>query len=95
MSGAPYEGQPTLQVLGSKRIAGGNAERYRLLLSDGKYLQSFSMLSTQLNHLVTENQLPEFTIIKVNQHITSVVNKNENDERYVQPLICCTPRSFD
>lgn len=82
MTGNEYDGQPVLQVLGSKRIAGGNAERYRLLLSDGKYLQSFSMLSTQLNHLVTEGKLPEFTIIKVNQHITSVVNKNENDERY-------------
>lgn len=82
MTGSQYEGEPILQVLGSKRIAGGNAERFRLLLSDGQYLQSFSMLSTQLNHLVTENKLPEFTIIQVKQHITSVVNKNENDERY-------------
>lgn len=87
MSGDPYDGEPILQVLGSKRIAGGNAERYRLLLSDGQYLQSFSMLSTQLNHLVSENQLPEFTIIQVKQHITSVVNKNENDERYVEQSI--------
>lgn len=79
----PYEGEPILQVLGSKRIAGGNAERYRLLLSDGMFLQSFSMLSTQLNHLVVDGQLSEFTIIKVQQHITSVVNKNENDERFV------------
>lgn len=75
----PYDGEPILQVLGSKRISGGNAERYRLLLSDGQYLQSFSMLSTQLNHLVTEGQLTENTIIKVQQHITSVVNKSEND----------------
>lgn len=78
----PYDGEPILQVLGSKRIAGGNAERYRLLLSDGQYLQSFSMLSTQLNHLVADGQLTEHTIIKVQQHITSVVNKNENDERF-------------
>lgn len=84
-SDKPYEGEPILQVLGSKRIAGGNAERYRLLLSDGMYLQSFSMLSTQLNHLVVDGQLTENTIIKVQQHITSVVNKNENDERFV----CC------
>lgn len=81
MTGKEYAGEPILQVLGSKRIAGGNAERYRLLLSDGQYLQSFSMLSTQLNHLVTDGLLPEFTIIKVTQHITSVVNKNENDQR--------------
>ena len=82
-SDVPYEGEPILQVLGSKRIAGGNAERYRLLLSDGQYLQSFSMLSTQLNHLVADGQLNENTIIKVQQHITSVVNKNENDGKFV------------
>lgn len=81
MSGVEYDKEPILQVLGSKRIAGGSTERYRLLLSDGKYLQSFSMLSTQLNHMVTEGLLTEFTIIQVKQHITSVVNKNENGER--------------
>lgn len=78
MTGAEFEGHPILQVLGTKRIAGGAAERYRLLLSDGQYLQSFSMLSTQLNNLVTSDQLGEFTIIKVTQHITSVINKNDN-----------------
>lgn len=82
MSGAEYTEEPILQVLGTKRIAGaGNNERFRLLLSDGQYLQSFSMLSTQLNHLVLEGALPEFTIIQVKQHVTSVVNKNERDER--------------
>lgn len=82
MSGVVYDNEPILQVLGTKRIAGGgNAERFRLLLSDGQFLQSFSMLSTQLNHLVTNGELPEFTIIQVKQHITSLVNKNENDER--------------
>lgn len=81
-----YEGEPILQVLGSKRISGGNSERYRLLLSDGQYLQSFSMLSTQLNHMVDDGQLVDNTIIKVNQHITSVVNKNDNnDDRFVLP----------
>lgn len=82
MSGVEYTEEPILQVLGTKRISGaGNNERFRLLLSDGQYLQSFSMLSTQLNHLVLEGALSEFTIIQVKQHVTSVVNKNEKDER--------------
>lgn len=81
MSGAEYDKEPILQVLGTKKISGGNAERYRLLLSDGKFLQSFSMLSTQLNHLVTGGELSDFTIIQVKQHITSLVNKNADDER--------------
>lgn len=75
-------GEPVLQVLGTKKIASGNnSERYRLLLSDGKFLQSFSMLSTQLNEFVTNGQLTDYTIIRVNQHITSVVNKTDNAEK--------------
>lgn len=93
-SDLPYDGEPILQVLGSKRIAGGNAERYRLLLSDGQYLQSFSMLSTQLNHLVADGQLSDHTIIKVQQHITSVVNKNENDERFDCIFFCLSLASI-
>lgn len=81
MAGEEFAGEPVLQVLGSKRITGGSAERYRVLLSDGQFLQSFSMLSTQLNHHVTNGDLAEFTIIKVNNHITSLVNKNDQDER--------------
>lgn len=76
------EKEPILQVLGTKKInSSGGAERYRLLLSDGKFLQSFAMLSTQLNPHVTNGDLSEFTIIRVKNHITSVVNKTDNDEK--------------
>lgn len=78
MTGDVYEGEPILQVLGTKRIVGTNAERYRILLSDGQYCESFVMLSTHLNHLVVNGQLTEFTIIRVKQHTTSVVTKNKN-----------------
>lgn len=70
-----YEGQPILQVLASKPIDSANAgARYRLLVSDGKFLQSFTMLATQLNHLIVNGQLADFTIFKVTQYITSVAN---------------------
>lgn len=78
--------EPVLQVLGSKKVSGtaGN-ERYRLLLSDGQYLQSFAMLSTHLNDLVLNGDLSDHTIIRVKQHITSVVNKNSTgNEKYVK-----------
>lgn len=89
MSGADSGNlEPILQVLGTKKIASnGGAERYRLLLSDGQYLQSFSMLATQLNDLVTNNELDDFTIICVKQHITSVVNKTDQDEKYAYSRI--------
>lgn len=75
--------EPILQVLGTKKIASnGGVERYRLLLSDGQYLQSFSMLATQLNDMVLNGDLNDFTIICVKQHITSVVNKTDQNEKY-------------
>lgn len=76
--------EPVLQVLGAKRIVSGGAtgtERYRLLLSDGQYLQSFSMLATQLNDLVINGDLADNCIIRVKQYITSVVNKSDKDEK--------------
>lgn len=77
----PYGGEPViLQVLGTKCIDRGPPERYCLLLSDGQYSQRFSMLSTQLGHLVADGQLSEYAIIKVQQYITSAV---QNDQRFV------------
>uniref|UniRef100_A0A336LJ18 Replication protein A subunit n=1 Tax=Culicoides sonorensis TaxID=179676 RepID=A0A336LJ18_CULSO len=70
---------PVLQVLGTKRIPPGTAnetgDRFRLLVSDGKYQHSFTMLATQLNHLFTENKLEDFTIIRVNNYMTSIIGK--------------------
>jgi len=61
--------EPVLQVLGQKAIAGSGQERFRILLSDGEYSNSFAMLATQLNHLIHENALPQYTIIKVKKHV--------------------------
>ena len=48
-----------------KRIAGSSSERYRLLISDGMYSNSYAMLATQLNKMVTDSTLDEFCVIKV------------------------------
>lgn len=45
-----------------KKIAGGS-ERYRLLISDGMFSNSYAMLATQLNTLVTDNVIDEYSII--------------------------------
>lgn len=77
--------EPVLQVLGTKKVSGaGGSERYRLLLSDGQYLQSFAMLSTHLNNMVQDGDLSEHSIIRVKQHITSVVNKTAGLEKWVK-----------
>lgn len=83
MTGNDYNA-PVLQILGTKKISGGEGnERYRLLVSDGKYLNSFAMLATQLNELYTQGNLVEFTIIRVDRFITSMVNKSEKGDKRV------------
>jgi len=64
---------PVLQVLGHKAIAGSGQERFRLLLNDGDYSNSFSMLGTQLNNLIHEDKIPQFTLIKVKKHMCNQV----------------------
>ncbi|XP_037951492.1 replication protein A 70 kDa DNA-binding subunit-like [Teleopsis dalmanni] len=73
--------KPVLQILGTKKITGGEMERLRLLVSDGKYLNSYAMLATQLNHLHGSGKISENTIIQVDKYITSVVNKTETGRR--------------
>jgi len=65
--------QPNMQVLGYKKIAGSGQERYRILLSDGEYSNSFSMLATQLNPMIHNKELEQFTIIKVDKYICNQV----------------------
>lgn len=77
MTGDPYDGEPILQILGSKRIAGTD----RFLLSDGQYKLDYSRPLTQQFQSLPENWLPEFTIIQVTNHTT------EFDEKYVQQSI--------
>lgn len=76
MAGEEVE-SPVFQILGVKRIMGGESERLRLLISDSKYFNSFAMLATQLNSMFNEDKLKENTIVRVDKYITSVVNKND------------------
>ncbi|XP_055389395.1 replication protein A 70 kDa DNA-binding subunit-like [Condylostylus longicornis] len=81
LSGADYD-KPKLQILGTKRISGNQGtERYRLLVSDGKHLNSFAMLASQLNNLSSSGQLSDFTIIQVDKYISSVLSKDNGDKR--------------
>ena len=64
---------PVLQVLGHKPIHFG-VTRYRLLLSDGQYSNSFSMMASQLNNLIHENQLSQYSIIRVKKHVCNTTD---------------------
>ncbi|KAI4484282.1 hypothetical protein M0804_007738 [Polistes exclamans] len=71
---------PIIQILGHKKLIGQNTgERYRLLVSDGKRVNSFTMLATQLNSKITE--LTDFSICQVNRYAVSVVNNSGKQKR--------------
>ena len=65
--------EPLVQVLGHKAMQGSGQERYRLLLSDGLYTNSFSMLATQLNNLIHDKHLEMFTVIKLKKLVCNQV----------------------
>jgi len=65
-----------VQVLGHKGInQGSGQERFRLLLSDGRYSNSFCMLGTQHNERLHNKELEMFTILKLTKVLC---NKSEN-----------------
>ena len=65
--------EPVVQVLGHKAIQGSGQDRYRLLLSDGLYTTSSSMLTTHLNNMIHDQHLEQFTIVKVKKLVCNQV----------------------
>ena len=53
-----------LQILGQKEMPGCQP-KYRLLLSDGRYSTSRSILHPDMNHLILENKLEKYSVIRV------------------------------
>ncbi|EFN70726.1 Replication protein A 70 kDa DNA-binding subunit [Camponotus floridanus] len=75
--------KPVLQILGYKKIPSSinTDDRYRLLLSDGDRLNSFTMLVTHLNHLITNNSLTQYTVCKILNYALTSVNNNGKERR--------------
>jgi len=79
---------PVMQVLGVRKItAAGANERYRLLISDGQNLNSFAMLATQLNSMVSSGELNEFSILQIKRHIISNLTDRSKGSKQVMILI--------
>ncbi|XP_063228748.1 replication protein A 70 kDa DNA-binding subunit [Bacillus rossius redtenbacheri] len=82
---------PVVQILGHKRMgAEGVGERFRLLVSDGRHLNSFAMLATQLNAKVTSGELEDFTVVQIRRHITSMINNTGKGEKRVMIILDLT-----
>ncbi|CAH1726764.1 replication protein A 70 kDa DNA-binding subunit-like [Aphis gossypii] len=79
---------PIMQVLGVRKItAAGANERYRLLISDGYNLNSFAMLATQLNGMVSSGEINEFSILQIKRHIISNLTDRSKGSKQVMILI--------
>ncbi|KAG0151774.1 hypothetical protein CROQUDRAFT_650815 [Cronartium quercuum f. sp. fusiforme G11] len=69
----------TLQVLSLKpvgvpaaRAANAGPERWRMMISDGTHFIT-AMLSTQLNHMILENGIQKFSIIRLTNYTINMV----------------------
>lgn len=88
----PDQPRPILQVLDIRKIGqqnGNSAERYRVVLSDGQFLQQ-AMLATQLNELITSQQLEIFSIVRVDDWmVNQVQNRKCASLRFRSPPARC------
>lgn len=92
MSGGQVD-KPIMQVLNSKQVNSNQPDkkRFRLLLSDGLNTISFAMVTTHITEQNTTGEIPDLSIIRMNNYITSVVNNTGRvGERRVLVII-----SFD
>ncbi|XP_057786647.1 replication protein A 70 kDa DNA-binding subunit A-like [Salvia miltiorrhiza] len=66
--------KPVLQVYDVRPVSpqNHNSERYRLMLSDGEFLQQ-GMLATQRNEMVKSNMLMKGSIVRLMQFVCNVV----------------------
>ena len=53
-----------LQLLGQKEMP-GSTPRYRLLLSDGRFTTSSTILHTDMNYLIQQKLMEKYSVIKV------------------------------
>ena len=58
------EEEMVLQILGHKELP-GSPQKYRLLLSDGRYSTSRSILHPDMNNLILQSKLEKYSVIRV------------------------------
>ncbi|EFX77455.1 hypothetical protein DAPPUDRAFT_247535 [Daphnia pulex] len=82
-----YNETPVLQDFRGLLQATDN-NRYKIVLSDGKYSYAFAMLSAQLNHLIADGKLEIFTVVKVVRFtVNSVIAKAPATDKVYNKII--------
>lgn len=71
------DSSPTVQLLSTKRVpptGGVGVDRYRLIVSDGEnFVQS--MLATNLNHIIEEDQVGKNAIVIIDKFTCNLVQE--------------------
>lgn len=65
---------PVIQILKAEIVMCAGAERIRLLISDGKFTNSNTLLSEDLNFIYHEGKLSNNAIVKVNKYLMIALN---------------------
>lgn len=63
-------------IQGIKKLnnSANGSDRYRLLVSDGIHISSFTMLATQLNYMITQDIITQHAIIQITRYAMSKAN---------------------
>ncbi|VVC40623.1 Replication factor-A protein 1, N-terminal,Nucleic acid-binding, OB-fold [Cinara cedri] len=87
--------EPVFQILGLRKITAVGANvKYRLTISDGQHLTSFTMLASQLHSMILSRELNEFAIVKIKHHIISKLtdhSKEKNQFIILKDLVVMVP----
>ncbi|XP_001604531.1 replication protein A 70 kDa DNA-binding subunit [Nasonia vitripennis] len=79
---------PVFQVTNYKLVKSG-IPKYRLQINDGCTESTYVILASQLNHLIENRNLSEFSIMKLNQYSTSMIRGPDNSERKIITIVDC------
>lgn len=77
---------PVLQIVGIKTVTGNpnnpeQANRYRIVVSDGIETQSFVMLATTLNFMFENGDINENCIIAIHRQVPSRISRDGTNDR--------------
>ena len=61
------------------------------MLSDGQNFYAYGMLAIQLNHLISENKLETFTIVKILKFIVNRIYKKDGNQKIILILLDLEP----
>lgn len=87
---------PKFQLINARKIgSSANADRYRLILSDGDYMYSHVMLAAQLNPLIVEGSLDNLAVLEAAKYMCNTLNGDKKVIILLEIKVLQTGRYID